>query len=196
MVLANSNPRQTWEKIKDKFPELSTEEASYFGELPQFSFCSLPLSATPGCYVSMICYKNKENAASLKNFSVGSNTIFGLTGIKLVSSDPEKESKAWRDTLSVVGADLVQDIEWISEDEFAQVYEGWPGPSPEYNRLGVIKLGAESLDIAKAYLSQAGFLVTEHPEQLIVKKDSNTGLAFLIEKGSAESFFKTQSPVL
>lgn len=192
MVLANSNPRQTWEKIKYKFPELAVEEDSYFGELPQFSFCSFPLSATPGCYVSSICYQNKENAASIKNLSIGSNTIFGVTGIQMVSSDAEKESKAWRDTLSLVGADLVQDIEWISEDEFVQAYGGWPGPSPEYNRLGVVKLGAENLNIARADLSKAGFLVTEHSEQLIVKKDSNTGLAFLIGKGSAETFLRPQ----
>ncbi len=80
--------------------------------------------------------------------------------------------------------------------EFENSYGGWSGHSPEYNRIGVVKLGAENLRDARECFEKAGFDVSSNSGQLIIKKDRNTGLSFLIEQGSAQNYFSALQKVI
>ncbi len=111
-------------EIESEFPDLQTAEPSYHAETPNFSFLQLPLNATPGAYVSSIRYSASKVAKILNEISVGQNTIFGITGFRMVSESPVEEAALWFDTLSPEWPNTklmknsisngFQSIDWIS----------------------------------------------------------------------------------
>ncbi len=200
-VMSSSDPKEIWNILKDKFPQMAQSNEKFYAMTPSgVEYCSIPMTGTPGAFISAIKYPKDKKTEFLRQFLVGKNAIYGVTGILLVTNDPMKESLTWFDTLASVWKDAkliddiidngLQSIGWISQNKYENFFGKWSPVSKEYNRIGVIKLGSENLEQTEIMLSEAGFDVYKHDGRLHVKRDENTGVSLIIEKGIGKEFYR------
>jgi hypothetical protein len=168
----------------------------------RWTFCPLPYAATPGADVFPLKYHKRKTATY--EAKMGPNTIFAIGGFYFCSDTPEMRVDAWEKTLQPVTLDFkregleisfgCQKLRWLTRSDRENFFGDteWDQRTFLGAEICGVRLLAESLPTAKAYLEQAGFQVKQSEElNALITTDANTGFTLVTEEGNSAEFLSS-----
>lgn len=175
--------------LSPHFPEMPpvTSRAPVGREKPAWTFCSMSPRAFSGAFVFALQYHGRRRVKP--KLQHGQNTIFALGGFTFCSTEPERAQSTWKRTLERVArvtateAKLrhgVQEVEWISLDEYRQrTRQPYRGGPEHLGSIAGIKLLCADIAEACRWLAGGGFqCVSKSETTAFFEPDPNTGYTF------------------
>jgi hypothetical protein len=168
---------------------------------PAWSFQEIPNELLPGAACFVLTYHNRPKD-EVRQIKIGPNTIYAISGVTFVTSEPEARATRWRDLLAPgepvyqsgagfhVGIGAHQ-ARWITPEVYQSSYGlTWLPFAYPIGELGLLHLLASDLRVAKIMLEQAGRRTFPVPvrgeEELLIAPDARDGFSFIIRQRPVE----------
>jgi hypothetical protein len=175
---------------------------------PTWSFQTIPEELLPGiwCFVLTYHLRPKDKVTQVRP---APNTIYAVSGVTFVSTEPELRATTWRDLLapdekvviSGTGIEIrigAHRVTWMTPDDFEVEYGMNWVPSPHsHGELAVLHLLASDLAAVQATMEQAGrgtFPVSaEEQDALLIAPDVRDGFTFLVRQHPIEIWLQERT---
>lgn len=180
-------------EVWSKAPRDATPDAP-----PVWSFQEFPSKFPLGVSTFVLTYHHRKKR-DVRKIYIHPNTIFGLSRVTFVASNPEERAACWRDLLApdekVTSSPVSSDVwigphqaSWMSPDAYHATYhKQWlPAPHP-YGELAILHLLASDLQKVKSMADNAGRRTTTitsngQEEQLFIEPDPRDGFIFVVRE--------------
>jgi hypothetical protein len=182
---------------------------------PVWSFQVIPDELLPGasCFVLTYHLRPRDQVMEIK---IAPNSVYAISGVTLVSAEPEARAACWRDLLAP-GEPVLQTesgfqvwigahwARWMTAGDYEASYGlnwspnllagpnlvGAPHPIGE---MAILHLLASDLGIARSTLEQAGRKTTAVPvgreDGLLVAPDARDGFVFVLRQQPPETWLR------
>ena len=162
-----------------------------------WTYVEFPAEATPG--VEVVAVRQNRPRRDPKDMPVAPNSAFAFGGFYFCGA-PAGDIATWRRTFETLGFSVEsldnglrigpQEFIWFSEAEYEATFGvKWRAHESGKGRLAAVKLLTRSVPEASHFLENAGFTLRDADgSRVIVSPDENTGLAFILEQGSAGDY--------
>ena len=164
---------------------------------PSWSFQTIPTELLPGAWCFALTYhlRPKDEPTSIM---VGPNTVYAVSGVTFVASDPESRATAWRDLL--VPGETVEAssagflvrigphrVMWVTAKQYQATYGlSWTPFSHPIGEIALLHLLASDLGVAQATVERAGRRVSPASvggeDVLLIAPDLRDGFTFLVRQ--------------
>jgi len=175
---------------------------------PVWSFQMIPEEFLPGAWCFVLTYHMRAKDKATK-ITLGSNTIYAISGLTFVAPEPDARATTWRDLLAPgeaieplrkgyrvqIGAHRAM---WMKTDQFTATYGlDWvPFPQP-VGEIAMLHLLASDLGAAKTMLAGAGRqtspVIVSGEEALLVAPDARDGLVLTVEQHPLERWLRERT---
>lgn len=168
---------------------------------PAWSFQDFPDGLLPGADCFVLTYHTRPKGVE-KNIKIHPNTVFAISGVTFVSTEPEARAMCWRDLLAPGGQVVQSDLGfeasigphralWMTPGTYQSTHGlDWTPASHAHGEIAVLHLFASNLATAKKMIEQSGKQVfsieVEDHEELLITPDARDGFVFTIRQQSTE----------
>jgi len=172
---------------------------------PVWSFQEIPTELLPGASCFALTYHTRPKGEA-KKIKISPNTIYAISGVTLVSTEPEERATYWRNLLapkeqvfqSEIGFDVVinpHQATWMTPDICQSTYGlNWEPASHSFGQISVLHLLASNLEIVKQMIEQSGRTAyskqIKGKEELLIVPDMRDGFVFSIRQQPVESWLQ------
>ena len=175
---------------------------------PAWSFQEIPSELLPGAWSFALTYhmRPKDEATQIR---IGPNTIYAISGVTFVSSEPEARATNWRDLLAPeeavdesgngfqvwIGPHRAM---WVAPEEYQAAYglDWTPFPYP-VGELAILHLLASDLRVVKTMTEEAGRrtcpVLVGGEEELLIAPDARDGLVFAVRQRPIEMWLRERT---
>lgn len=174
---------------------------------PRWSFQDIPSELLPGAICFALTYHYRPKG-EIRHIIIHPNTIFAISGVTFVSTEPEARATYWRELLAPgepivhIGPGIEVSIPphraaWMSPEAYQTTFGlPWVQPAHPFGELAVLHLLAADLEVVKQSFTQAGRQVSlihvhNHPE-LLVAPDVRDGFIFSILQQTPETWLHSR----
>jgi hypothetical protein len=172
---------------------------------PKWSFQTIPEELLPGIWCFALTYHSRPKD-KVTQVRPAPNTIYAVSGMTFVSTDPEARANSWRDLLApdeeVVRSGTGWDVQigahratWMTPDDY-QVAHGFNWmPSPHSNgELAALQLLASDLAAVQNTMAQAGRRTSPvnvgAEDALLIEPDVRDGFTFFVRQQPIENWLQ------
>lgn len=168
---------------------------------PEWSFQEIPREYLPGVFCFVLTY-HSGSTDEVKQVKVPPNTIYAISGVTFVNTEPEVRATSWRNLLAP-GEAINQSrsgfhvwigphrATWMTPETYQESYglDWTPFPHPN-GELALLHLLAADLNVAKQMIEQNGRRTSpvsvQGENQLLTKPDPRDGFVFVIRQRPIE----------
>lgn len=172
---------------------------------PVWSFQDIPSELLPGVSCFVLTYHTRPKD-EVKQIKIAPNTIYAISGVTFVTTEPEARATCWRNLLAP-GEQVNQSgtgfhvwigphrAMWMTPEDYQVSYGlNWmPFPHP-VGELALLHLLASDLRVAKIMMEQSGrrtFPVSVRgEEELLIAPDARDGFIFIIRQQPIEMWLR------
>ena len=186
--------------VRSKAPRDATPDTP-----PAWSFQEIPSDLLPGVFSFALTYHTRSKAEVIP-VQIPPNTIYALSGVTFVATEPEARATRWRNLLapstrvhqSAIGVEV-----WIGPHRAlwmtSEVYEAsyrlpWRPAAHSAGELALLHLLASDVSTAKMMMAQSGrrtySILVEGEEHLVIAPDTRDGFTFIIRQQPVELWLK------
>lgn len=164
-----------------------------------WTFQSIPFRFLLGAWTFVLTYEFRKNQRGPRVASIGRNTLYAVSGLTFVTSNPQRRAEAWRNFLSPrsklqkISSEIYQFelgphlLEWMTPGAYSKEYSVRRialGGSKNFREVALIHLFAANLSKAKSILKQNKFKVRNHRTRLLVGSQESDGFTFAVTEKS------------
>lgn len=189
----------TWRERGFELPEVRYESpaGSDPSADPLFAFVSIPQEVLPGVAAFGLTSYFRPAPPMRHQVWVAPNSIFGLSGLMLVSQTPEADAAAWQQFLApdqpINDGELLvgpHRLRWLGPDAFADRYDlAWTPSGDGADAMALVELLALDVDQVERYARQAGRSAHRLDDGgLLLAPPEHDGFRFLVRSGEPEAW--------
>lgn len=193
----------TWRDRGFELPEIRFESPADPppGAEPLFAFAAIPQQLLPGVSAFGLTSYYRPPPPMRHQVWVAPNSVFGLTGLTMVSRTPETDAAAWKRLLAPDGEVAVHAsgpellvgphrLRWFDPDTYADRYDlAWTPSGDGADAIALVELVALDLDRVERLANQAGRTLRRLDDgALLLDPSDHDGFHFLIRAGNLDEW--------
>lgn len=175
---------------------------------PAWSFQVIPEDLLPGASCFVLTYHARPKD-ELKEVKIAPNTVYAISGVTFVSTEPEARARRWRDVLAP-GAQVKRAgtgfhvrigphrATWMTPGDYQVCYGlNWVPCSHPAGELALLHLLASDLGVAETMLQSSGRRVipvsVRREEELLLAPDTRDGFIFAVRQQPVETWLRERT---
>ncbi|MDQ3553169.1 MAG: GNAT family N-acetyltransferase [Chloroflexota bacterium] len=193
----------TWRERGFELPEVRFESPadSPPEAEPLFAFVSIPQELLPGVSAFALTSYYGPPPPMRRQVWVAPNSVFGLTGLTMVSRTPESDAAAWQRLLGPdepttqgrEGPELVigpHRMRWLDPDGYARRYDlPWTPSDDGADGIGLLEMVALDLDRVEHLVREVGRAPRRLDDgALLIDPSDHDGFRFLVRAGKVDEW--------
>lgn len=159
---------------------------------PWWSFQDIPQKYLSGAWIFVLTYL-KRDYSKPRRISVPKNSIYALSGVTLVSNNPQLRLHQWQKFLGQARIRDPHTFEWMSPQTYSKKY-GIKRVALEkfsaYQEIGLIHLLADNLRKAEKMLRKNNFAIKKYKDGFFILPDKRDGFTFLVREQKTSIWLK------